>query len=102
MADGVGAVGSCTLRQMRWMRSRTTRPDQELTHLRYETLVPAPLHATFAFFADASNLERLTPGWVQFEMQTPLPIVMRPGLEIDYRLSLHGLPIVWTSRIEGG
>jgi hypothetical protein len=63
-------------------------------------LVPAPIETTFAFFADASNLERLTPGWVKFSIETPLPIVMRTGLEIAYRIRLRGLPLAWTSRID--
>jgi ligand-binding SRPBCC domain-containing protein len=71
-----------------------------VTRLKYETLVPAPLDATFAFFSDAANLERLTPGWVQFSIVTPLPIVMRAGLEIDYRIRLHGVPLAWRSRID--
>jgi ligand-binding SRPBCC domain-containing protein len=71
-----------------------------VTSLKYETLVPAPPEATFAFFSDASNLQRLTPGWVQFSIVTPLPIVMRAGVEIDYWIRLHGLPIAWTSRID--
>jgi ligand-binding SRPBCC domain-containing protein len=82
------------------MRALATRPDRELTRLHYDTVVPAPLEATFAFFADASNLERLTPAWVQFSIRTPLPIVMRVGLEIDYRIRLRGVPLAWTSRID--
>jgi ligand-binding SRPBCC domain-containing protein len=76
------------------------RPDRNVTRLAYETLVRAPLEATFAFFSDASNLERLTPGWVQFSIVTPLPIVMRAGLEIDYRIRLRGVRLAWTSRID--
>jgi ligand-binding SRPBCC domain-containing protein len=83
-----------------WLRSVAGRPDRGVTRLKYETLVDAPLEATFAFFSDASNLERLTPGWVQFSIVTPLPIVMRAGLEIDYRIRLHGVPLAWTSRID--
>ncbi len=77
----------------RWLQSTTTRAGRNVTRLQYETLVRAPLEATFAFFSDASNLERLTPEWVQFSIVTPLPIVMRAGLEIDYRIRLHGVPI---------
>jgi ligand-binding SRPBCC domain-containing protein len=83
-----------------WLQSMATRPDRNVTRLKYETSVRAPLEATFAFFADASNLERLTPGWLQFSIVTPLPIVMRAGLEIDYRIRLHGVPLAWTSRID--
>jgi ligand-binding SRPBCC domain-containing protein len=71
-----------------------------MTWLTYETVVPAPLAAAFAFFADASNLQRLTPRWVQFSIVTPAPIVMRVGLEIDYRIRLYGVPLAWTSRID--
>jgi ligand-binding SRPBCC domain-containing protein len=83
-----------------WLQSMATRPDRNVTRVKYETLVPAPLEATFAFFSDASNLERLTPGWVQFSIVTPLPIVMRAGIEIDYRIRLYGVPLAWTSRID--
>lgn len=84
----------------RWLQATATRPDRNVTRVKYETLVRAPLETTFAFFSDAANLERLTPGWVQFSIVTPLPIVMRAGLEIDYRIRLHGVPLAWTSRID--
>jgi ligand-binding SRPBCC domain-containing protein len=84
----------------RLLQSTATRPGRNVTRLNYETLVRAPLDATFAFFSDASNLEQLTPEWVQFSIVTPLPIVMRAGLEIDYRIRLHGVPLAWTSRID--
>ena len=80
-----------------WMTSMPSRPARDLTRLRHDTLVPAPLEATFAFFAEASNLQRLTPEWLQFSLCTPPPIVMRAGLEIDYVIRLHGVPIAWTS-----
>jgi ligand-binding SRPBCC domain-containing protein len=67
---------------------------------RYETLVSAPLDVAFAFFADASNLERLTPPWLRFAITTPMPVVMHAGLEIDYRIVVRGLPLPWRSRIE--
>lgn len=82
------------------MEAIAERPNRGLTHLRYDTWVPAPLDTTFAFFADASNLQRLTPGWLQFRMRTPAPIVMHEGLDIKYQIRLHGVPISWTSRIE--
>jgi ligand-binding SRPBCC domain-containing protein len=81
------------------VRADPTRPAR-VEHLHLETIVAAPLDATFAFFADAANLQRLTPPWLSFRIRTPLPIVMRVGTEIDYRIRLHGLPIPWRSRID--
>jgi ligand-binding SRPBCC domain-containing protein len=69
-------------------------------YLHRETVVPASLEETFAFFADATNLERLTPPWLRFAVLTPMPLVMREGLQIDYRIRLYGLPIPWRSRID--
>jgi ligand-binding SRPBCC domain-containing protein len=77
-----------------------TRPARGRRLLRRETVVAAPLDETFAFFADARNLERLTPPWLHFSIRTPPPLAMREGLEIDYRIVLRGVPMPWRSRID--
>jgi ligand-binding SRPBCC domain-containing protein len=73
---------------------------RKLERLRCEIIVPASLSETFAFFADAVNLERLTPPWLHFSILTPMPVEMRVGLEIAYRITLYGLPMPWRSRID--
>ena len=61
--------------------------------------VPASVDETFDFFADAANLESITPPWLHFRILTPLPISMHEGRLIEYRLRLHGLPVFWRTRI---
>lgn len=62
--------------------------------------VDRPLDEVFAFFGEARNLERITPSWLRFEVLTPEPVQMAPGAVVDYRLTLHGISLGWTSQIE--
>ena len=57
------------------------------------------LHDTFALFSDASNLETLTPPELRFEIRTALPIEMRAGSRIEYRIRLLGVPFSWLTEI---
>lgn len=67
--------------------------------LRSSLWVPHPPAAVFPFFANAHNLERLSPDWLSFEILTPAPIDMHAGTLIDYRIRLRGLPMRWQTRI---
>lgn len=61
--------------------------------------LPVARERLFEFFADAFQLEVITPHWLNFHVLTPPPIVIRAGSLIDYRLRLHKIPIRWRTRI---
>ena len=65
-----------------------------------ELVVPAALGEVFPFFAEARNLEKLTPPWLRFEVLTEGPIVMAEGALIDYRIRWRGIPLRWRTEIE--
>ncbi|MFI4859499.1 MAG: SRPBCC family protein [Phycisphaerales bacterium JB063] len=76
-----------------------TRQGQQWT-LRMEQWLALPPEELFDFFADAHNLEQITPPTVRFNIITPPPIDMHAGTLIQYKLRVHGLPIRWTTRID--
>lgn len=61
--------------------------------------VPAPREEVFPFFADAHNLERITPDYLRFSVLTPRPIEMQEGARIEYRLRIRGVPVRWKTVI---
>jgi hypothetical protein len=67
--------------------------------LEREQWLPASMERVFGFFADAANLETLTPAWLGFRILSPLPIAMGTGARIEYRIALAGFPLRWRTRI---
>jgi ligand-binding SRPBCC domain-containing protein len=61
-------------------------------------VVAVPIEQAFEFFADARNLERITPSWLRFRiLETPGELA--DGVRLRYRLSLFGIPIRWGTEI---
>ena len=77
-------------------RLPTQRATWELTT---SLQVPVEPPTAFQFFADAGNLETITPPWLKFRIVTPRPIEMRVGALIDYRLKISGFPVGWRTEI---
>jgi ligand-binding SRPBCC domain-containing protein len=67
--------------------------------LEREQRVARPVAEVFAFFAQARNLEAITPPWLRFEVLGD-PGEIRPGTLIEYRLRLHAVPVRWLTRID--
>ena len=68
--------------------------------LRREQRLPGTPAAVFPFFADAGDLEAITPPWLSFAIVPPRPTDIQVGTLIEYRLRLHGIPVSWLTRIE--
>jgi hypothetical protein len=71
----------------------------KIHELQRELWLPRPLTEIFRFFADATNLEALTPPWLNFRILSPRPIAMGVGTLIEYRIVVHGIPFRWLSEI---
>ncbi len=74
-------------------------PDGRGQRLTCQLRLATPLDQVFGFFADAHNLEAITPPFLRFSVLTPAPIPMHEGTLIDYRLRLRGVPIRWRTEI---
>jgi len=67
--------------------------------LKRAQVIPRPIDETFAFFADAANLEVITPDWMHFQILTAGAITMRAGTLIEYWFRWRWVPIRWQTEI---
>lgn len=82
------------------LQADPVRPADGLDFVHSDIVVAAPPASTFEFFGNAANLQRLTPPWLDFEIRTEMPVTMREGQEIEYRIGLYGVPLPWLTRID--
>ena len=72
----------------------------KLHTLSCEQFLDRPPAEVFPFFADAHNLEAITPPLLGFRVVSERPIEMRAGALIQYRLRLRVLSLDWLTRID--
>ena len=73
--------------------------DQTGYRFRTEVVFDSPIEEVFEFFSSAENLETLTPPWLNFKILTKLPLRVSAGSLLDYKISLHRIPIKWRTEI---
>ncbi len=64
------------------------------------TYFDRPRDVIFSFFSNAENLNKVTPKKLHFKILTDLPISMKKGTLIDYKLRIYYIPIHWRTEIK--
>jgi uncharacterized protein (TIGR01777 family) len=65
-----------------------------------EQFFNVPVNELFPFFAEAANLEKITPPFLNFKITKISSPQIEKGTLIDYRLKIHGVPVGWRTLIE--
>ncbi len=61
--------------------------------------IPRPVGELFSFFADAGNLEKITPPFLGFKILSHSTEKVEKGTKIVYRLKIRGIPVKWKTNI---
>ena len=61
--------------------------------------VAKPIEEVFKFFAEAKNLERITPSQLSFKIDSQSTEEIQEGTNFVYRLKIHGVPAKWKTNI---
>jgi ligand-binding SRPBCC domain-containing protein len=75
-------------------------PGMKLHLLEAEQKVPTTPQRAWDFFSDASNLEKITPPSLGFQVTSRRPERMYAGMIVTYRVRpLFGVPVRWVTEI---
>ena len=61
---------------------------------------PRPVEEVYACFSDPRRLKDFTPPFLRLELLAAPRGPLVPGMLVDYRLTWHGIPFQWRTRIE--
>jgi ligand-binding SRPBCC domain-containing protein len=64
-----------------------------------EQWIPQPINEAFAFFKEATNLEKITPDEMNFKVLKQSTENIEEGTVLNYSLSVHKIPMRWKSKI---
>jgi uncharacterized protein len=67
--------------------------------LEVKQFLPIPIDQVFSFFADAKNLEKITPSNLKFHITQVSGGEIKAGTVIDYNLKIQGIPVKWKTLI---
>lgn len=76
------------------------RQNPKYHYLVFKQWLPKEIDEIWPFFADARNLEKITPPWLNFKVVQGQPEDIGQDSTFHYALKLHGLPIKWHSKIK--
>lgn len=65
----------------------------------FEQWVPKSKEEIFPFFAEARNLEDITPASLNFKITSVSDEKIKEGTEINYKLKVDGIPMKWKTLI---
>ncbi len=72
---------------------------QGFSELYKKCWLPLSIEEVFKFFSEASNLEKITPPWLNFHILSLPSDGLKQGATIVYRLKIHGVPLIWQTEI---
>lgn len=75
------------------------REDNKGWRLSCKQFVPESPANVFPFFADAYNLERITPPFLHFRILSVSNTPLIAGATLNYTLRLHSIPVFWRTLI---
>ncbi len=76
------------------------RADEAMEYFQAQQFVQAPRAKVFDFFSRAENLEKLTPEFLNFKINSKSTEKIQKGTEIEYQLKVHGVPLKWKTLIQ--